>query len=219
MTKPRLLLVEDHELVGQGLSAMLSADYEIVDIVTDGAAVVDAVQRHKPDVLLLDLSLPNRNGIDLLAGLMRGEPELKVLVLTMHVDPHLADMALSLGAAGFVPKNSGLDELRTAIEVVREGGKYRSPKIPEQGNRGNVAGPMGFSQLTAHQQKIVRMLAKGMSSEQIAEELGVTVWTVAWHRKNIRRALGMKTDAEMHRFAILVGMAEESGTSRKSRSS
>lgn len=201
--------------MGQGLSAMLSADYEIVGIVQDGAAVVDAVLTHKPDVLLLDLSLPNRNGIDLLPELLKANPKLRVLVLTMHVDPHLAAMAKSLGARGFIPKNSSLDELRAAIEAIRNGGRYVSPKIPDQGNSGNVAAPMGFSQLTTHQQKIVRMLAKGMSSEEIAEKLGVTVWTVAFHRKNIRRALGVKSDAEMHRYAILVGMAEENASGRK----
>jgi DNA-binding NarL/FixJ family response regulator len=210
---PRLLLAEDHELVGQGLKAMLSADYEVLGLVQDGADVVAAVRRRKPDVLLLDLSLPHRNGIDLLAELLKTNPELRVLVLTMHVDPHLASMAMSLGARGFVPKNAGLDELRTAIEVIREGGKYLSPKIPEKGRRGKLAGPMGFSQLTARQQSIVRMLGKGMSSEEIAEELGVTVHTVAFHRKTIRRALGVKTDAEMHRYAILAAMAE--ATARK----
>lgn len=215
MSLPTLLLAEDHELVGQGLKAMLSADYEVLDLVQDGADVVDAVLRHKPDVLLLDLSLPNRNGIDLLAELIKARPELRVLVLTMHVDPHLSDMAMSLGARGFVPKNSGLEELRTAIEIIREGGKYVSPKIPEQGFRGNVAGPMGFSQLTEHQQGIVRMLAKGLTSEEIAEDLGVSVHTVAFHRKNIRRALGVKSDVEMHRYAILVGMAEEGGSDAK----
>src|SRR5687768_1593544 len=215
MAKPKLLLAEDHELVGQGLAAMLEADYDIADIVTDGAAVVDAVLRHKPDVLLLDLSLPNRNGIDLLAELIKAKPRLRVLVLTMHVDPHLSNMAMSLGARGFVPKNAGLEELRTAIEVIREGGKYVSPKIPEQGFRGNVTGPMGFSQLTEHQQGIVRMLAKGLTSEEIAEQLGVSVHTVAFHRKNIRRALGVKSDVEMHRYAILVGMAEEGGSDSK----
>lgn len=213
MSLPTLLLAEDHELVGQGLKAMLSADYEVLDLVQDGADVVAAVQRRKPDVLLLDLSLPHRNGIDLLAELLKADSELRVLVLTMHVDPHLASMAMSLGARGFVPKNAGLDELRMAIEVIREGGRYLSPKIPEQGNRGNVAEPMGFSQLTKHQQRIVRMLGKGMSSEEIAAELGVTVHTVAFHRKAIRRALGVKSDGEMHRYAILVAMAEE--TARK----
>lgn len=209
MSLPTLLLAEDHELVGQGLKAMLSADYDIVGLVHDGADVVAAVRRRKPDVLLLDLSLPHRNGIDILAELLKSDPGLRVLVLTMHVDPHLATMAMSLGAKGFIPKNAGLDELRTAIEVIREGGKYLSPKIPEKGKRDKVAGPMGFSQLTARQQNIVRMLGKGMSSEEIAAELGVTVHTVAFHRKSIRRALGVKSDGEMHRYAILVAMGEE----------
>ncbi len=213
MSLPTLLLAEDHELVGQGLKAMLSADYEVLDLVQDGADVVSAVNQRKPDVLLLDLSLPHRNGIDILAELLKVNPELRVLVLTMHVDRHLASMAMSLGARGFVPKNAGLDELRAAIEVIREGGTYLSPKIPEQGKRGKLAGPMGFSQLTARQQNIVRMLGKGMSSEEIAQELGVTVHTVAFHRKTIRRALGVKSDAEMHRYAILVAMAEQ--TARK----
>ncbi len=209
MSLPTLLLAEDHELVGQGLKAMLSADYEVLDLVQDGADVVAAVKRRKPDVLLLDLSLPHRNGIDILAELLKENPELRVLVLTMHVDPYLASMAMSLGARGFVPKNAGLDELRAAIEVIRAGEKYRSPKIPEKGKHGKVAGPTGFSQLTARQQSIVRMLGKGMSSEEISAELGVTVHTVAFHRKTIRRALGVKSDGEMHRYAILVAMAEE----------
>lgn len=214
-TKPRLLLAEDHELVGQGLRAMLSEDYEILDIVQDGAEVVAAAKRYKPDVLLLDLSLPNRTGIDLLPELLKTNPRLKVLVLTMHVDPHLADMANALGAHGFIPKNSSLEELREAIEVIREGRHYLSPKIPNHGHRGIAAGPMGFDQLTTHQQRIVRLMAKGLSSEEIGQELGVSVHTVAFHRKNIRRALGMKTDAEMHRYAILVGMAEERAPKRK----
>ena len=213
--KLRLLLAEDHELVGQGLRAMLSEDYEILDIVQDGAHVVAAAKRHKPDLLLLDLSLPNRTGIDLLPELLKMNPKLKVLVLTMHVDPHLADMANALGARGFIPKNSSLEELREAIEVIRKGRRYLSPKIPDHGYRGSVAGPMGFDQLTTHQQRIVRLMAKGLSSEEIGEELGVSVHTVAFHRKNIRRALGVKNDTEMHRYAILVGMAEERAPKRK----
>lgn len=207
--KPRLLLVEDHELVGQGLKAMLSQDYEIVDIVQDGAKVIAAARRHKPDVLLLDLSLPNRNGIDLLPELLKMDPELRVLVLTMHVDSHLADMANALGARGFIPKNSSLDELREAIEIIRGGRRYLSPRVLEQSPRGNASGPMGFAQLTEHQQRIVRLMGKGLTSDDIAGELGVTLHTVAFHRKNIRHALGIKTDAEFHRYIILVGMAGE----------
>lgn len=211
--KPTLLLAEDHEMVGQGLAAMLGSDYDVLEIVPDGADVIHAVRRLKPDVLLLDLSLPNRTGIDLLPELRNLRPRQLVLILTMHTDIHLADLAMSLGARGFVPKNAGLDELRTAIATVLAGDDYVSPSLPEQGGRGAIMDPMGFGQLTPHQQRIVRLLAKGLSSEQIAEELGVTVWTVAFHRKNIRKALGMKSDIEMHRYAIIVGMAEENAKS------
>ncbi len=209
MSKPRLLLAEDHQIVGEGLSSMLSHDYDVCGIVADGARVVEEFRRHKPDVVLLDLSLPNRTGIDLLPELIKLDPNARVLVLTMHVDPHLAELAISLGARGFVPKNSGVEDLRTAIEAVRAGGIYVSPNVPEQGFRGLNCDPVGFGQLTPRQQRIVRLLAKGRSSEEIAEELGVTVWAVAFHRKNIRKALGIKSDAEMHRYAIIVGMSEE----------
>ncbi|CAN5191161.1 response regulator transcription factor [soil metagenome] len=213
MTKPRLLLAEDHELVGQGFVAVLSADYDVVATVTDGAKVVEEVARHQPDVLLLDLSLPNRNGIDLLPELGSACPGVRVLVVSMHVDPHLVDMTMKLGAAGFVPKNATMDELRTAIEEVRAGRKYLSPKLPKRAYHGSVADPIGFSRLTERQQKIVRMIGQGVNSEQIAEALGLTVWTVSFHRKNIRRALGIHNDMEMYRYAILVGSEGESSDS------
>lgn len=208
MARPRLLLAEDHELVGQGFVAMLSGDHDVVTTVTDGMKVVAAVKKHRPDVLLLDLSLPNRTGIDLLPELRSDCPDVRVLVLTMHVDPHLVEMAMKLGAAGFIPKNATVDELRTAIREVLAGRKYLSPKLPKQSHRGSVADPMGFSRLTERQKRIVRMIAQGMSSEQIAAALGVTLWTVHFHRKNIRRALGIHSDLEMYRYAILVGSDE-----------
>lgn len=208
MTKPRVILAEDHELVGQGLIAMLSADYDIVATITDGAQVVAGVSRQRPAVLLLDLSLPNRNGIDLLQELRSACPDVRVLVLTMHVDSHLVDMALKLGAAGFVPKSANVDELKTAIAEVLAGRRYVSPKLPKHSHHGGVADPMGFNRLTKQQQGIVRMIAKGMNSEQIARELGLSVWTVHFHRKSIRRVLGIRNDMEMHRYAILAGSGD-----------
>lgn len=209
MTKPRLVLAEDHELVGQGFVAVLSGDYDVVATITDGAEVVAGVTEHQPDVLLLDLSLPNRNGIDLLPELRTACPDVPVLVLTMHVDPHLVEIAMKLGAAGFVPKNSTMEELRAAIGEVLEGRKYLSPRLPKQSHRGGVADPMGFSRLTERQQRIVRMIAQGMNSDQIAEALGLSVWTIHFHRKNIRRALGVHNDLEMYRYAILIGSDEQ----------
>jgi DNA-binding NarL/FixJ family response regulator len=209
MTRPRLVLAEDHELVGQGFVAVLSGEYDVVATITDGDEVVAGVKEHKPEVLLLDLSLPNRNGIDLLPELRTACPDVRVLVLTMHVDPHLVEMAMKLGAAGYVPKNATVNELRNAIEEVRVGRKYLSPKLPKQAHHGSAVDPMGFSRLTERQQNIVRMIARGLNSDQIAEALGLSVWTIHFHRKNIRRALGIHSDLEMYRYAILVGSDEE----------
>ena len=212
MTKPRLLLAEDHELVGEGLGAALRKDYEVVAIVTDGADVIAEVARRKPDLLLLDLSLPTRNGLDLLPELVTTRPKVPVLILSMHVETDLVEMAMNLGADGFVPKNATIDELRTAIEEVLAGRRYVSPKLPKHSHRGGKSDPMGFNRLTSHQQRIVRMIAKGMNSKEIAQALGVTVWTVNFHRKNIRKELGVSSDLEMYRYAILAGVELPDGT-------
>lgn len=214
MTKPRLLLAEDHELVGEGLSAALRKDYEVVAIVTDGAHVIAEVARRQPDLLLLDLSLPTRNGLDLLPELVTARPRVPVLILSMHVETDLVEMAMNIGADGFVPKNATIDELRTAIEEVLAGRRYVSPRLPRYSHRGGKSDPMGFSRLTAHQQRIVRMIAKGMNSKEMAEALGVTVWTVNFHRKNIRKELGVSNDLEMYRYAILAGVELADGTGK-----
>jgi DNA-binding NarL/FixJ family response regulator len=205
MKKPRIVLAEDHALVSQGIVAMLNRRYEVVATIADGSEVTDAVAQHQPDIVLLDLSLPNRNGIDLLPELRARCPDVPVLVVSMHVDSHLVEVALKLGAAGFVPKNARLDELRTAITEVLAGRRYISPTLPRRSTRGAVAEPIGYSRLTARQRRIMSMIAGGMSSEEIAAELGVTTWAVHYHRKNIRRALGIQSDLEMYRYAILAG--------------
>lgn len=207
--KPTLLLVEDHRLVSEGLKAMLSANYAVLAIVGDGALVLEAVARYRPDILLLDLSLPNRTGIDLLPDLRRTYPDLRVIVVTMHTEGTLAEMALKLGASGFVAKNTGITELHAAIEEVFAGRRYVSPGLMRRSNRSRATDRIGFERLTPHQQRIVRLISKGMTSQQIGASLGVSSWTVHFHRKNIRQKLGVHSDFEMRRYAMLIDLAEE----------
>jgi DNA-binding NarL/FixJ family response regulator len=127
----------------------------------------------------------------------------------MHVDPLLVDAAVGLGAAGFVPKDAGVEELKTAINEVVAGRRYVSRRIRRRGPRGNAVDRMGFSQLTPRQQEIVRMIGRGFKGEEIAEQLGLTLHTVRFHRKNIARLLGLESEWAMVRYAILVGMAED----------
>jgi DNA-binding NarL/FixJ family response regulator len=207
--KTRLVIAEDHDMVAQGFKTMLGKDCDVLEVVRDGKDVVASVKKHHPDILLLDLSLPNRTGMDILTDLRTTMPEVRIVVVTMHVDPVLVDAAVGLGAAGFVPKDSGVEELKTAINEVAAGRRYVSRRIRRRGPRGNAVDRMGFSQLTPRQQEIVRMIGRGLKGEEIAEQLGLTLHTVRFHRKNIARLLGLESEWAMVRYAILVGMAED----------
>lgn len=208
--KPRLLIADDHEMVSQGLKALLGEAYVIVDAVRDGREVISAVGRHRPDVLLLDLSLPHRTGIDLIPEIRALHPDTRILVVTMHVDAVLAGLATRLGAHGFVPKDSGVQELNEAIGEILAGRPYISPRIPIHTHKGSWGGShMGFGQLTPRQQAIVRLTGRGRTTEEIAEAIGISVHTVHFHRRNIRRVLGIHSEAEFMRYALLVQLSDE----------
>jgi DNA-binding NarL/FixJ family response regulator len=206
--RPRLLVAEDHALFAQGLVAMIGDEYEILGVVSDGADVVAAVRHHRPDVLLLDLSLPNRTGMDILGDVQALDSAVRVVIVTMHVDPVLVDAAIQMGAAAFVPKDSDLEELRTAIGEVLDGRRYVSPRLPRRGLHGGALDRMGFDRLTPRQQEIVRMIGQGRTTEEMAAVLGLSPYTVHFHRKNIRRLLGLESDWAVLRYAILVGLSD-----------
>lgn len=189
--KPRLLLVEDHELVPQGLEALLAPEFDIVDMLPDGEGASSTVDRLAPDVLLLDLSLPKRGGRLFLADFVVCQPTLPIIILTQHVDPLLADLALERGALGYVVKESGLAELRTAVHEVLAGRQFVSPVINKHRQRPPLGVPAGFGWLTLREQDIVRMIGQNLSNDEIAGIIGISPWTVHFHRKNIIRELGL----------------------------
>lgn len=212
MSKPLVLIADDHEMVSQGLRALLGEAYTVVDSVRDGREVVSAVGRHRPDVVLLDLSLPNRTGIDLIPELRALYPRTRILVVTMHVDAVLAAQAMKLGASGFLPKDSGVQELHEAMGEILAGRPYVSPRLPIHSHKASWGGShMGFGQLTPRQQAIVRLAGRGATTEEIAEAIGISVHTVHFHRRNIRRQLGLQTESEFMRYALLVQLSEEAG--------
>jgi len=205
---PRILLAEDHAMVGDGIRAMLHPDFDVVEIVREGTQVLPAIAVQKPDFLLLDLSLPGRLGIDVLMDVRKQYPQLPVVIVSMHTDMIVVNRALDLGALGFVPKDSGQEELRTGIALAMIGRRYVSPRVRRKATRAGPADPMGFAQLTGRQQEIVRLVSEGLSSEDIASRIGISIHTVSFHRKNIARRLGLKGDVELMRYALLVSMAE-----------
>lgn len=208
----RLLLAEDHALVGEGLRVLLAGDYEVAGPVRDGADVLAAVGRERPDVVMLDLSLPGRSGLDLIPEIVAASPGTAVLVVTMHADPVLAERAFQLGAAGFVPKDSSADELRRAIETVLAGGSYLSERVTRQPLRRSAqpGAPAreALAQLTPRQLVILRAIGRGLDTEAIAEELGLSVYTVYFHRRNLRRVLKVDSEGGLEWYASRV-VAEE----------
>ncbi|MGH7658616.1 MAG: response regulator [Gemmatimonadales bacterium] len=210
MSRQKVLLAEDHELVGEGLRALLAQRYEVSGPVRDGRAVPDAVLREEPDILVLDLSMPGRNGLDLIPEVRRINPETAILIVTMHTEAVLARAALSQGALGYMPKDCGVDELYEAIEKVGAGLQYLSPRIAAAATpTSSMPTDRTWQRLTPRQREIMKAIALGQSSEEIAEGLGVSVHTVHFHRRNIRRMMGIDSDVGLFRAALIMQSGSE----------
>lgn len=200
-----VLIADDHPLVSHGLRELLRATYSVVGTVGDGREVHDAVARTRPDVLLLDLSMPHRNGLELIPELVAAFPALRILVVTMHLDRTLADLALRGGAHGFIPKGASADELTQAIEEVLQGEIYVSPQIPRRGFRDGAAlDDPTLDRLTPRQRQILELIGQGKSSVEIAEALSLSPRTIEFHRAQIRKSLGISSEAGLLRYAIML---------------
>lgn len=177
----------------------------MVGVVADGAEVVDAVTEHKPDVILLDLSLPGRNGLDLIPDILRVSPDTRIVMVTMHADQPIARAAIAAGARGFVPKDVPVEELLSAIRRVLAGKEYLSPHVAHTfGPPPATTDLEGFWRLTPRQLAIMRGIARGLSSAEIAQQLQVSIHTIHFHRRNIRRILGIQSEDGLARAAMLL---------------
>ncbi len=208
--RARLFIADDHPMLVEALRTLLEPHFDIAGTAHSGDALLAALPAARADALLLDLNMPGRSGLDLLPDLVRGHPDLRILVVTMYVDRVLADASLLAGAHGFVPKDSHVDELVVALNEVLAGRRYVSPNVPRQSNRVSLgARHLGLARLTPRQQDIVRMIGAGRTTAEIADALGVSVHTVSFHRKNIRRVLGIDSDWGLVRYAILVSVGDD----------
>ena len=206
--RPRLVIADDHRVVVQGLQQLLGGRFDIVAVAYAGDELLKLLETTPSDALLLDLSLPGRSGLDILPEIRALQPELKVLVLTMHADRVLAEASVAAGALGFVPKDAGMDELELALQQVLAGRRYVSPRVPKSSHR-VALGAMhaSLARLTERQQTILRLLGQGHSSAEIGEKLGLSENTITFHRRRIRAILGLASEWELMRQAILVHLA------------
>ncbi len=211
MTKPRLLLADDHTILIEGLKALLAPEFDVVATAEDGRAVLEAAESHRPDLILLDISMPGLNGIEAARRLSQTNPGAKIVILTMHGDLSFVRASFDVGVAGYVLKQSAATELLTALHEVTRGRSYISPSIRERLGTDMpvflMGAKKGTADLTPRQREVLQLLAEGHVRKEIAQTLGVSVKTVEFHKRQICERLGLRNVAELTAYAIRHGIA------------
>ena len=205
-----VLIADDHTVVRQGLKQILSADKQmsVVAEATNGIEVLRALERARVDVLILDVTMPGKNGLDTLKEVKRNYPALPVLVLSMHPEDQFAIRMLRAGASGYITKESAPEELVEALRKVCSGGKYVSPQLAERLamfiEDDNTRAP--HERLSDREFEILRMLALGKTVTEVADELLLSVKTVSTYRSRVLDKMKMTTNAELTRYALQSGL-------------
>jgi DNA-binding NarL/FixJ family response regulator len=201
----RLLLADDHTMLLDAFRRLLEPAFEVVGTAADGRTLLELALTTHPDAVILDISMPRLNGIEVAAQLRRRLPDVKVVFLTVNEDPDMAAEAIRLGASAFLLKSSASAELITAIEFALAGKTYVTPLITK-GRPLNVflneSAKPAANKLTARQREVLQLLAEGHSMKEAGELLKLTARTVAFHKYTMMEALGLKTGAELVQYAV-----------------
>lgn len=206
----RVLIVDDHPMVTEGIQSILESydDITIVGALNNGREAVEKVEDLSPDVILMDLNMPEISGLSATEMILEKRPETRILILSMHNSPEYISTALSHGAKGYVLKDVPTEEIKTAIETVMAGQQYLctgaktslAPKIAD-----------GREPLTGREQTILLELAQGKTNKDVAGTLNISVRTVETHRNNIKRKLGISSTAGLTRYAMEHGVLQGTG--------
>jgi DNA-binding NarL/FixJ family response regulator len=206
MTRPRILMADDHLMLLEAFKALLEPDFEVVGTVTDGRTLVEEFSRLHPDVVLLDVAMPLLNGLDAGRQLKAQRRSVKLIYLTMNPDPDLAGEALRLGASGYVLKSSAAQELKQAIQEALRGRSYITPLITRDVVGSLIGQRTSRHELTTRQREVLQLLAEGKSMKEVAAILDLTPRTVAFHKYRMMEQLRLKTSAELVKFAVQQGV-------------
>jgi DNA-binding NarL/FixJ family response regulator len=208
--RSKILIADDHGMVIDGLRALLEPEYEVAGAVNDGRSVLPEAQRLKPDIVIIDISMPLLNGLDCTRQLRDAGCAAKILILTMHPDATMAQEALSAGASGYLLKSSPGSELKAALREVLLGRTYLSPAVTRDllevmGRMTSIREDV-WAHLTPRQREVLQLLAEGKSHKEIASILNIAVKTAEYHKYAILGTLGLKTNAELVQYAIRHGI-------------
>ncbi|CTQ51005.1 response regulator transcription factor [Jannaschia donghaensis] len=205
----RVMIVDDHPMVVDGMRALLETydDLSVVGTFRNGRDAIEQVATLTPDVILLDLNMPEMNGLAATEILRDRHPQVAILILSMHDAPEYVATALRHGASGYCLKDQPTEEIRRAIDTVLRGDRYLCPGA----ETALEPSTDGSEPLTSREQTILLLLAQGRSNKQVAGELDISVRTVETHRKNLKRKLGIATTAGLTRYAMEHGVLQGTG--------
>jgi DNA-binding NarL/FixJ family response regulator len=204
MGPPRVLLADDHTLVLGAFEKLLEGECEIVGQVSDGRALVAAAEKHKPDLIVLDILMPLLNGLEAGRQIKQKLRNVKLVFLTMNEDADLAAEAFRSGASAYLLKRSAASELSTAIREVMQGRSYITPLVAEGlvGSLLHINEKKPAQELTSRQREVLQLLAEGRSMKEIASLLNLTSRTVAFHKYRMMEQLKVKSTAELIQYAV-----------------
>jgi DNA-binding NarL/FixJ family response regulator len=209
----RILLVDDHQLFLEGLKALISSQdhMEVVGQASNGRDAVKLCRQLNPDVVIMDISMPDQNGIEAARDMRAEFPDVKIIALSMHKKPHFVRQMIEAGANGYVLKGCAFEEIATAIEAVSSDGGYICPEVA--GTIMDLVGKPGeqslLDQLTPRERQIIQLIAEGKRSKEIAFDLLVSVKTVETYRTQLMRKLKIDSIAGLTKFAIQNGLTSE----------
>jgi DNA-binding NarL/FixJ family response regulator len=209
-----VLVADDHGIVREGLRRLLEAetDLEVAGEARDGREVLEQVEEHPPEIVVLDISMPRLGGLETLERLRSKYPDVKVILLSVHGDAPFIQSAISLGADGYVLKNGRAADIVTAIRAVTKGGSYFSPvvarEIVAQLRTPEARSQEPFSVLSTREREVLHLIAEGMSAKEVAAELSISTKTVEAHRTSLMRKLGVRKATELVRYALRHGLIE-----------
>jgi DNA-binding NarL/FixJ family response regulator len=205
MKRSRVLLADDHQMLLDALKELLEPTYEVVGLVTDGRALLKAAEKLRPDIIVLDIAMPQLNGLDAGRQLRQSMPSVKLIYMTMNEDPYLVGEAFRAGASAYLLKQAAGLELNRAIEVVLKGGSFVTPSVAKGLGDISMRDPKSREtapQPTARQREVIQLLAEGRTMKEVAKLLYITPRTVAAHKYTAMELLQVKTNAELIQYAI-----------------
>ena len=211
----RIVIADDHAIVREGLKRIVAdaGDLQVIDEAGDGTGVMKIVREQELEVLVLDLLMPGRSGMELIKLVHSEKPKIRILVLSMHQELQYAVRAIRSGASGYLTKESAPGQLVQAIRKVASGGAYISAEVAEQLALGAMPGGQALphASLSDREFEVFRQLVDGVSVTEIAGRLSVSVKTVSSHKANLMQKMGLANQTELIRYALKHGLTDESG--------